>query len=67
MLCRLQTMLQAAVCDGQAFDPFAFEEDAFGPSKIDVGGRQIVEALVISAVIVLIDERGDLPSRSPGR
>ena len=61
MLCRLQTMLQAAVCDGQAFDPFAFEEDALSPSKIDVGGREIVEALVISGVIISLDESRDLP------
>ena len=61
MLCRLQAMLQAAAGDGLAFDPFAFEEDALGPSKIDVGGREIVEALVISGVIISLDESGDLP------
>jgi len=36
MLCGLQAMLQAAVCDGLVFDPFAFDEDTLGPSKIDV-------------------------------
>ena len=61
MLCGLQAMLQAAVGDGLAFDPFAFEEDALGPSKIDVSRREIVEALVISGVIVPLDESGDLP------
>ena len=50
-----------AVGDGLAFDPFAFDEDALGPSKIDVGGREIVEALVISGVIVSLDESRDLP------
>ena len=67
MLCGLQTMLQAAVGDGLAFDPFAFEEDAFGPSKIDVTGREIVEALVISGVIVPLDEDGDLPFEVAGQ
>ncbi len=61
MLCGLQAMLQAGAGDGLAFDPFAFEEDALGPSKIDVGGREIVEALVISGVIISLDESGDLP------
>src|SRR5271157_2017726 len=61
MLCGVQAMLQAAVCDCLVFDPFAFEEDALGPSKIDVGGCEIVEALVISGVIVSLDESRDLP------
>ena len=56
-----QLMLQATAGDGLAFDPFAFEEDALGPSKIDVGGREIVEALVISGVIISLDESRDLP------
>jgi hypothetical protein len=63
MLCRLQAMLQAAADDGLAFDPFAFEEDALGPSKIDVGGREIVEALVRSTATY--DE--PLSERSRGR
>src|SRR5271157_3975282 len=67
MLCGVQAMLQAAVGDGLAFDPFAFEEDAFGPSKIDVSGREIVEALVISGVIVPLDEGGDLPFEVAGQ
>src|ERR1700722_6274147 len=34
---------------------------ALGPSKIDAGGREIVEALVISGEIISLDERGELP------
>jgi hypothetical protein len=60
-------MLQAAVGDGLAFDPFAFEEDALGLSKIDVSRREIVEALVISGVVVLLDESRDLPFEITGQ
>ena len=36
----MQMMLQTTICDGLAFDPFAFEEDGLGPSEVDVGGRR---------------------------
>ena len=54
-------MLQAAICDGLAFDPFAFEENGFGAPEVDVSGREISEALMIAGMIVMLDEGGDLP------
>ena len=53
-------MLQTTICEGLAFDPFAFEENGLGPSEIDVGRGEIVEAFVISGMIVVLDERRDL-------
>ena len=46
--------------DGLSFYPFSFQEDGFATSAVDVGGCEIFEALVISVVIVVIDEAFDL-------
>ena len=53
-------MLQPAIGDGLAFDPFAFEEDGLGPSEVDVGRREIVEALVVSRMVVVRYEGREL-------
>ena len=41
----MQVMLQTTICDGLAFDPFAFEEDGLGPPEVDVSRSEIAEAL----------------------
>ena len=51
---------QAPMLDGFALDPFAVIDDGFGPSEVGVGGRHIVEALVIAPVIIVLDEGLDL-------
>ena len=53
-------MLQAAIGDGLAFDPFAFEEDGLRAPDVDVGRGEIVEALVVAAMVVVLDESRDL-------
>ena len=53
-------MLQAAIGDCLAFDAFAFEEDAFGASKIDVSRGEIAQALMIAGMVVLVDEGREL-------
>ncbi len=64
----MQMMLQTTICDGLAFDPFAFEEDGLGPPEVDVSRSEIAEALVIASMVVVLDESRDLwRSRSPGR
>src|ERR1700738_1644784 len=60
MLCDLPTVQQAAVGDCLSFDRFAFNQNGLATSEIDVGGRQVADALVISQVIVVGDEGGDL-------
>ncbi len=37
----MQVMLQTTICDGLAFDPFAFEEDGLGPPEVDVSRSEI--------------------------
>jgi hypothetical protein len=56
MLCGLPAMQQASVSDGLSFDPFPFDGDGLAASEVDVGGRQVAQALVIAQVIVVGDE-----------
>ena len=60
----VQRMLRAAIGNCLAFDPFALEEDALGPPKIDVSRREIVQALVIADMVVVLDEVRDLAFES---
>src|SRR3954453_2907903 len=60
-------MLQAAIGDGLAFDPFAFEEDGLAASEVDVGRGEIAEALMVAAMIVVLDEGRDLALEGAGQ
>ena len=53
-------MLQAAVCDGCTLDAFTLDEDCLGPAEVDVGQGEVVEALVITDVVIVLDEGVDL-------
>ena len=53
-------MLQAAVGNGLSFDPFSLCQDGLAPPEVDVGGGEVVDALVIAPVIVVGDEGADL-------
>ena len=46
--------------DGLLFDPFPFQQDDLAVPKVDIGGREIIQALVITLVIVVLDEGADL-------
>lgn len=59
-LSRFGRMVQAALFDGVAFDPFVFAQDGLAAPEIAVGRGEIVEALVVSAMIVAVDEGRDL-------
>src|SRR5450631_2395201 len=63
----LQSVLQAAVCDGGPLDAVSFGEDRLGSSKIDVSGREVVDALVIADVVIMLDEGADLPFEIAGQ
>src|SRR6476619_195035 len=56
----MQLMLQATVCECLTLDPFAFEEDGLGSSEVDVGRREITQALVIAGMVVMSHEGRDL-------
>ena len=59
-LSRFGLVVQAALSDGFSFDPFTFEQDCLAAPEVDVGQGEIVEALVVSAMIVMLDESRDL-------
>src|SRR4026209_1851472 len=59
MLCSLPVMQQAAVLDCLSFDPFSLHEDCLAAPEVDVGRRQIADALVVTQVIVVCDEGFD--------
>ena len=52
-------MLQATILDCGSFDLFSFEQDGLSAAEVDVGRREIVQALMITAMVVVVDERVD--------
>ena len=53
-------MLQAALLDCPFLDPFPFSKNGFVASEVDVCGCDVVQALVVTLVIVVVDEGLDL-------
>jgi hypothetical protein len=49
----------AAFGDGLSFDLASHGEDALAAPEVDIGRRQIVQALVLAAVIVVLDKGCD--------
>ena len=53
-------MLQAALLDSQFLDLVPLSDDGFVAPEIDVSRCDVVQALVVSLVVVIIDEGPDL-------
>src|SRR6202047_491325 len=60
MLCGFPPMQQAAIGDCLSFDPFSLNQYGLTAAEVDVGWRQIADALVIAQVVVVSDEGLDL-------
>ncbi len=63
-------MLQVALSDCLFLDLFPFSQDGVIAAKVDVSGCDVVQALVVSLVVVVIDEGPDLAlchSRIPSK
>jgi hypothetical protein len=56
----MQLMLQATVCDCLVLDPFAFEKGGLSAHEVDVSRGKIVETFVITGMVVMPHEGGDL-------
>src|SRR5271170_3785381 len=56
----VQPVVQAAVGDGLLFNPFSFCQNCRTSAAVGVGRGEVVDALVVSAVVVVGDERRDL-------
>ena len=53
-------MQQAAALDGALLDARALAEDGGAAIEVDVGRGEVLQALVGAAVVVVLDEVGDL-------
>lgn len=60
-------MLQAAVLDCLFFDPFPFSENGFVAAEIDIGWCDVVQALVVTLVVIVVDECPDLAFEIAGK
>ena len=60
-------MLQAALLDCLFFDLFPFSQNGFVAAEVDVGGCDVVQALVVSLVVVIFDEGPDLALKITGQ
>ena len=67
MLSRLALMVQAAVLDGQFFDPISPFDDGGIAAEVGVGGRDVAEALVVAVVVIMVDESADLAFKVSGQ
>ena len=63
----LQPVLQAAVSNGLSLGPFSLCQDGWTAPEVDVGRGEIVDALVIAAVVIVGDERRDLSFEIAGQ
>ena len=60
-------MVQAPGLDGLTLYLLALLQDLLHPAMISVDGCDIAEALMIAAVIVILDEGGDMLLKITGR
>jgi hypothetical protein len=42
--------------DGIAFSPFSLQEGGLPSPEVDIGGRKVLQALTVAAVIAMVDE-----------
>ncbi len=55
-------MKQAPGFDGLSFDPFSLFQNGLASPEVDIGRGEVLQALVITFVIVMIDKCIDLLS-----
>ncbi len=53
-------MLQAPMFECLSLDPFSSFDDGGSPAEVGIGGCGVVEALVVSLVVVMLDDGLDL-------
>ena len=53
-------VVRSSQFDGLSFDPFALKQDGLTASEVDVGRRQVPQALMVASMIVVIDEAIDV-------
>jgi hypothetical protein len=53
-------VLQASVLDGLSLNPFSFPQNGLTAPEVNVGRRQVAQALVVAQMIVVRHKRRDL-------
>lgn len=53
-------MKQASRFDGLSFDPFSLFQDGVTPPEVDIGWGQVLQALVITMMVIVVDKGVDL-------
>ena len=56
MLCGELAVLQAPMFDSVSLDPFALFDDGRRPAEVGICGRHVVQAFVVTLVIVVLNE-----------
>ena len=59
-LCVFSFVAQAPFIHGFSFDLLSLFQDLFSAPKVDISGRQVPQALMVSVVVVVSDEVIDL-------
>ena len=59
--------MQAPRFERFSFDPFSLLQNGFATTEVDVGGGDVVQALVIALVVVVIDKGFDLSFEIAGQ
>ncbi len=60
-------MSQAAVLDCLFLDPLPFSENGFVAAEVDISRSNVVQALVVSLVVVIVDEGANLALEVAGK
>ena len=60
ILSGLAAVVQASGFECLVLDPFSFQQDGLSASEVNVSGRQVGDALVVSQVVVVGDKVTDL-------
>ena len=60
-------VLQAPTFDGLSFNPFSLFDDGFCATEICIGGRHIIQALMITLAIAMFDDGLDLGLKVTGQ
>jgi len=60
-------VLQAPMLDGLSLDPFTLFDDGSYPAEVGVSGRYVVQAPVVTLVVVVLDEGLDLGLKVAGQ
>jgi len=59
MLRGVSWIVRATSRDGPFLDPFSFRQNRLTASEVNIGWGQVFQALMVSLMIVVIDERLD--------